>query len=75
MLAERLRRTIEAEGIVHPGVPGGVLTASFGVAALRLDGEVVGQLIEAADAALYEAKRTGRNRVFPPSPASEWAER
>ena len=67
MLAERLRRAIEAEGIVHPAVPGGVLTASLGVAAMRLsDGEVVGRLIEAADAALYEAKRAGRNRVHPP---------
>ena len=67
MLAERLRRAIEAEAIAHPAVPGGVLTASFGVAAVQLhDGTGVGQLIEAADAALYEAKRAGRNRVHPP---------
>lgn len=69
MLAERLRRAIEAERIAHPGMPGGVLTASFGVAAMSFDnGDVitVGRLIEAADAALYEAKRAGRNRVHPP---------
>lgn len=40
----------------------GDVTASLGVAQLKL-GESAGHLFERADAALYEAKRTGRNRV------------
>lgn len=64
-LAERLRKRIEDEAIPHPVAPLGILTASFGVAAMEADGaEVVAKLIESADVALYEAKRTGRNRVF-----------
>ncbi|MFY7940489.1 MAG: GGDEF domain-containing protein, partial [Burkholderiaceae bacterium] len=40
----------------------GDVTASLGVAQLQL-GESAGHLFERADAALYEAKRLGRNRV------------
>ena len=40
----------------------GDVTASLGVAQLKL-GESAGHLFERADAALYEAKRSGRNRV------------
>jgi PleD family two-component response regulator len=38
------------------------VTASFGVAQ-RLPGEGGGDLLRRADAALYQAKREGRNRV------------
>jgi diguanylate cyclase (GGDEF)-like protein len=64
-IAERMRRAIEAEGIPHP--TRGVVTASFGVAATRI-GSTVGndELMRAADAALYAAKRNGRNQVWPP---------
>jgi diguanylate cyclase (GGDEF)-like protein len=41
-----------------------VVTASIGVATLHdADRQSTDQLIEQADAALYRAKRTGRNRV------------
>ena len=57
-LAERLRAAL-ASGDFH-GVP---VTASIGVAEWR-DGEgAVTAALAAADRALYEAKRTGRNRV------------
>ncbi len=39
------------------------ITGSIGVALLRSHGNTCETLIEAADAAMYHAKRTGRNRV------------
>ena len=55
--AERLREKIAAAN------PGGLpVTASFGIATLA-PGENFDQLFSRADAALYEAKRSGRNQV------------
>ncbi|MCW3474193.1 GGDEF domain-containing protein [Limobrevibacterium gyesilva] len=60
--AERLRGLIEATTI--PTGPGPVMvTASFGVATMAPIDETADTLLAAADAALYEAKATGRNRV------------
>ncbi len=57
-VAERVRRSIEsAEWTLRP------VTASLGVASVRPDMETRQEVIEAADQALYEAKRNGRNRV------------
>jgi two-component system cell cycle response regulator len=69
--AERMRAAVEALAISHPGLePDGIVTISSGVARLRIEngGERVEQLLERADAALYEAKEAGRNRVVVESP-------
>jgi diguanylate cyclase (GGDEF)-like protein len=60
-VAERIRTAIAATGIVH-GDSTIHLTASIGVATL-LPGERPQGLIARADAALYRAKRAGRNAV------------
>lgn len=57
-LAERLRGEIEN----HPFPAAGNLTCSFGVTA-NAPGDTPESLIARADAALYNAKESGRNRV------------
>lgn len=63
-LAERACQQVAALGIRHAvSEAGSVVTVSAGVAALVLrEGDTEG-LTSAADAALYEAKRLGRNRA------------
>jgi diguanylate cyclase (GGDEF)-like protein len=63
-VAERIRSGVEQELV--PGaesMPLGRLTISIGVATYPEDGMAALELIHAADAALYRAKRGGRNRV------------
>jgi diguanylate cyclase (GGDEF)-like protein len=63
-IAENLRAAIEQLELAHAAAPSGRVTASVGVASLRAAGAMSEQmLIEAADAALYGAKRRGRNAV------------
>ena len=68
-VAERVRKRVQGLDIAHAGNPvEGVLTASIGVATAwpaKRDGrpESVSALLAAADAALYQAKSGGRNRV------------
>ncbi len=63
-VAERVRQAVEDSGFDYEDTqPAGRLTVSVGVSALCSQGSSVKQLIKAADDALYEAKRTGRNRV------------
>ncbi|WP_348765866.1 GGDEF domain-containing protein [uncultured Salinisphaera sp.] len=62
-IAERLRHAIEASE-VHYGDRPIRYTASFGVASQRYAQlEELNDLLKEADAALYDAKRSGRNRV------------
>jgi diguanylate cyclase (GGDEF)-like protein len=58
--AERLRERIEAR-FADDAAPR--ITASFGVAEVSASMATPRALLEAADAAMYESKRTGRNRV------------
>lgn len=59
-VGERLRAAIEADAHQTADLP--VTTISVGVASLQ-DGLAASGLLAAADAALYGAKRTGRNKV------------
>jgi diguanylate cyclase (GGDEF)-like protein len=61
-LAEKIRKNLEELSITTPeGMPLKV-TASFGAACFPAQ-PTVEALVAAADAALYDAKRTGKNRV------------
>lgn len=63
--AERIRRAVESLDIPHPdGTRAGVITISAGVAACDHARDGTGEdVLKAADAALYDAKSHGRNRV------------
>ena len=66
--AERVRLAIADLAIAHPGSPSAVLSISVGVAtAVPSFTAPVAELVAAADAALYAAKKGGRN-------CSKWTE-
>lgn len=71
--AERIRSRLHELAILHQGQSLGPVTASVGAAVLPMHGTSPKQLLEAADAALYRAKKEGRDRVVDagPPPAAE----
>jgi diguanylate cyclase (GGDEF)-like protein len=71
-LAERIRARIESERVrgVNGAAPLSV-TASVGAASMPASADKVQDLIAAADGALYEAKRSGKNRVVSASATSQ----
>jgi diguanylate cyclase (GGDEF)-like protein len=68
--AERIRRGIAGLRLEHGGHPLDATTASFGIAIFPQHADNGEALLRAADEALYEAKRAGRNRVVVSSRSS-----
>lgn len=61
--AERIRSKLHELTVLHQGQSLGMITVSVGIATLPQHGTSAKELLEAADAALYRAKRGGRDRV------------
>jgi diguanylate cyclase (GGDEF)-like protein len=63
-VAERVRERVQLEGVTgDENSLNSSLTVSVGVAPLTEDTLSLEELVEAADAELYRAKRTGKNKV------------
>jgi diguanylate cyclase (GGDEF)-like protein/PAS domain S-box-containing protein len=62
--AERIRSRLRELLVTHQGQSLGTVTVSVGVAELPQHGTSGKELLEAADAALYRAKKEGRDRVM-----------
>jgi diguanylate cyclase (GGDEF)-like protein/PAS domain S-box-containing protein len=62
LFAERLRKAVEADEIIHEGQPIRC-TISLGVSDLGSTVSEYKQMIEQADQAMYVSKKTGRNKV------------
>jgi diguanylate cyclase (GGDEF)-like protein len=63
--AEHIRQKISTTDIAIPGTEVPVrITISGGIAILPANGQSTTELFQAADAALYESKRQGRNRIL-----------
>ncbi len=63
MVAEKIRLAVAATDVTLPGSKAVRLSVSIGVAAYPENAESTGELFSLADAALYRAKRTGRQRT------------
>lgn len=62
--AERIRSKMRELTVMHQGQSLGMITVSVGVAELPQHGTSPRELLDAADAALYRAKRERRDRVI-----------
>ena len=68
-IAEHIRQAVVGLRAQHEDNEGGIVTVSIGVATMvPRAGEDAAALVEAADAAVYRAKETGRNRVVAADP-------
>jgi diguanylate cyclase (GGDEF)-like protein len=63
--AEQLRSSVARIRLEHRGEPLRMVTVSVGIAVYPHDGKSATEVLAAADAALYSAKRAGRDRVHP----------
>jgi diguanylate cyclase (GGDEF)-like protein len=69
-VAEKLRASVQSLALPHANAPAGIVSVSIGVASHNQRNQTdYGQLIQAADDALYEAKHAGRNIVRASVPA------
>jgi diguanylate cyclase (GGDEF)-like protein len=66
VVANKLRRAVRGKPFVSDVGPDVKVTVSIGVAVYPEDGDSVEDLIQAADVAVYKAKRRGRDRVESP---------
>ncbi|WP_309674544.1 diguanylate cyclase [Pseudomonas sp.] len=63
VIAEQIRRSVMDKNIIHSGSPSGFVTVSLGCYSFVPTGrDSMEVFIERADAALYQAKHSGRNR-------------
>lgn len=64
MIAERIRCQVEKhDSLQISGQPPQKITVSIGIASFPEDGNTKQELLRSADEALYEAKRSGKNKV------------
>jgi diguanylate cyclase (GGDEF)-like protein len=61
--ADNLRASIPKLEIVHEEQPIGPITLSIGLAIFPNDGDSAEEVLQVADAAMYQAKKAGRDRV------------
>lgn len=63
-VAKRIRNNIRQRAIPHPTTDAGLITLSIGIASCKIvDSNSFTLLLKDADDALYEAKRSGRDRI------------
>jgi diguanylate cyclase (GGDEF)-like protein len=63
VVAERVRAAVQSLKLEHLGSPFGTVTVSVGAASAPTRTVEPAALVEAADGALYDAKRSGRNQI------------
>jgi len=74
IVAERVRRTVAGQAVMLDGKVVSNLSLSPGIAVFPRAGDSREALVQAADQALYVAKRTGSNRVVRSDAASVYAQ-